>query len=611
MRFLLYGNSPLAGTGYGVQIKHLALQLKKAGHDVAIACTYGHQIGIKDWPTEHGPIRMYPSGWVENSLDIVLAHADHWFDRDPQAGWIIPVTDIWCINPIAKDLAGYRVLPWVPVDHMPAPIDVVRFTHLSGHQPVAMSRFGVAQFVEAGLSPRYVPLAVDTRIYRPSPTAVVDGSEIDGRKLFGIPSDAFAVLMVAMNKDPQDRKGFGAALRGFGLFYQQHPNAVLVLHTDALGAAGSRINLYALAMLCGIPREALVFTDSYAQRLGLPDHMMATLYSVCDVLLAPSKGEGFCVPMIEAQACGTPVIVSDFAAQTELVGAGWLVDGQLEFDPGQNSNYYTAFHHSIAFELAVAAATDLAAMAPAAIEFAARYDVETVWENHWAPLLRSLEPTPPTATHPKMSTVDVIVPLVRPHNRDRFEQSFAATAPLGKARIIEGTADRSYPQNVNACLAQSTADWVLVVGDDVEFQPGWFEAAVPLTDCYDVVGTNDSEPGRIRNPDVAAGVHADHFFVRRQYIDDVGASLDGPGTLIAECYRHWWSDKELVELAKARGVFTPCLESRIVHHHPGYDGREDLREADPVYVAAVASADFDRYLYLTRLPFIDAVRAEL
>lgn len=604
MKFLIYGNSPLVGTGYGVQIKHLALNLKRAGHDVAIACTFGHQVGIKDWPTPHGSIRMYPSGWTEQSLDVLIAHADHFFGGDKQAGWIIPVTDMWCMNPLAKELADYQVLAWTPVDHMPAPTDVLRFFHLSGHQPVAMSEFGRRQFLEAGLNPWYVPLAVDTEVFKPTTHVNVDGNLVDARTLFDIPQDAFVVAMVAMNKDPQDRKGFGAALKAFGQFWKTHTNAVLLMHTDAAGVAGSRLNLKVMAMLAGVPVHTLIFTDGYAQRLGLPDNMLAALYTAADVLLAPSKGEGFCVPMIEAQACGTPVIVSDFTAQPELVGAGWTVHGQLEYDPGQHSNYFTAFHHDIVAKLELAASSDLVALSEQARQFALRYDVQRVWDEHWQPLLASLEPYVPPADKPPMRSVDVIVPLIRDDNRDRLEQSFAATAPL-TARMLHGFAPMTYAENVNECLRRSKADWVLIVGDDCEFLPGWFEAAQTLSDRYDVIGTNDSEPGRIRNREVAAGTHADHFFVRRSYIDDEGASLDGPGSLIAECYQHWYSDKELIELAKARGVFAPCLESRIVHHHPGYDGREDLRDADPIYSAAVASAEADRNTYLARLPFID------
>jgi glycosyltransferase involved in cell wall biosynthesis len=60
---------------------------------------------------------------------------------------------------------------------------------------------------------------------------------------------------------------------------------------------------------------------------------MAAIYSSFDVLLAASAGEGFGIPVIEAQACGVPVIVSDFSAQPELVGAGWVVKGQRQLTP--------------------------------------------------------------------------------------------------------------------------------------------------------------------------------------------------------------------------------------------------------------------------------------
>jgi glycosyltransferase involved in cell wall biosynthesis len=54
-----------------------------------------------------------------------------------------------------------------------------------------------------------------------------------------------------------------------------------------------------------------------------------------DVMLATSYGEGFGIPTIEALACGTPVIVSEFAASTELLGDVWLVDGQQLCDAPQ------------------------------------------------------------------------------------------------------------------------------------------------------------------------------------------------------------------------------------------------------------------------------------
>ena len=42
----------------------------------------------------------------------------------------------------------------------------------------------------------------------------------------------------------------------------------------------------------------------------LTEQEMASLYAACDVLVHPYRGEGFGLPVIEAMACGLPVIVT-------------------------------------------------------------------------------------------------------------------------------------------------------------------------------------------------------------------------------------------------------------------------------------------------------------
>jgi glycosyltransferase involved in cell wall biosynthesis len=62
--------------------------------------------------------------------------------------------------------------------------------------------------------------------------------------------------------------------------------------------------------------------------LGKPDKStLIEIYNAADILLAPSLHEGFGITLLEAMACGTPVITSKVSAMPEVVGdAGILVD---------------------------------------------------------------------------------------------------------------------------------------------------------------------------------------------------------------------------------------------------------------------------------------------
>jgi glycosyltransferase involved in cell wall biosynthesis len=73
------------------------------------------------------------------------------------------------------------------------------------------------------------------------------------------------------------------------------------------------------------------------QRLGLEsdvvfpgfveDEDLPAVYNLADVFIFPSLYEGFGLPVLEAMACGTPVVTSDLSALPEVVGdAGVLID---------------------------------------------------------------------------------------------------------------------------------------------------------------------------------------------------------------------------------------------------------------------------------------------
>jgi hypothetical protein len=80
-----------------------------------------------------------------------------------------------------------------------------------------------------------------------------------------------------------------------------------------------------------------------------------------------------------------------------------------------------------------------------------------------------------------------------------------------------------------------------------------------------VFGTND-----LGNPDVLNGSHATHYLIRRSYADNPGACVSGPQSVLWEGYQHNFTDTELIETAKSRGVFVPVLDSVVEHLHPAW-----------------------------------------
>jgi len=52
----------------------------------------------------------------------------------------------------------------------------------------------------------------------------------------------------------------------------------------------------------------------------MDDDELAALYSLASIFVYPSKYEGFGIPILEAMACGTPVIASNSSSIPEVAG---------------------------------------------------------------------------------------------------------------------------------------------------------------------------------------------------------------------------------------------------------------------------------------------------
>ncbi len=91
-------------------------------------------------------------------------------------------------------------------------------------------------------------------------------------------------------------------------------------HLAVVGPAGwGSVNLSEVAAGAGVPAERLHVVGH------LSDPELAAVYDGAAVLAAPSRAEGFGLPVLEAMAAGVPVVVSDAPALVELVGDAGVV----------------------------------------------------------------------------------------------------------------------------------------------------------------------------------------------------------------------------------------------------------------------------------------------
>lgn len=228
--------------------------------------------------------------------------------------------------------------------------------------------------------------------------------------------------------------------------------------------------------------------------------------------------------------------------------------------------------------------------------------------------LTQMAPSVPPATE----ATAVLVPVLgRPLNAAPFMTSLRASgADLAKVYVIadlDDTATReawegaganvlgyefsggpgTFAQKANIGYTITSQPWMLLVGDDVKFHPGWLDHAQHAArDGAHVIGTND-----LHNPRVVAGEHATHLLVRRAYVDERGASWDGPKVVCHEAYRHNFVDDEIVRVAQQRGVWAMAKDAKVEHLHPAWGGAE----SDDVYALGMSSFDADRDRFLERV----------
>ena len=335
MKAVIYSNAPWSPTGYGQQTAQLCKSLRELGHTAAVVANYGQDGAVCNWEG----IRVYPRGaqmpWGEDILPYVCAVE--------QPDVLLTLVNEWQLNPylwaaLRDANKGMKLVSWTPIERVRVPTDTQKWFEITGAAPLPMSQFGYEQLWQIGANPLPVlPHTVELDVFRPGPG---DRESID--------CDAdFLALHVGMNKGREFiRKGQPSMFLAWRAFLDAYEGtAKLLIHGKEKDIHGA--NLAVLAEACGLTSDDVMYTPEAGQYFPPSNEAVANYYRCADVTLQPSMGEGFGLPALESQACGTPVIVSDFTSQSELCFGGWAVGGTRFWDAAQEGWLLVADHAQI------------------------------------------------------------------------------------------------------------------------------------------------------------------------------------------------------------------------------------------------------------------------
>lgn len=308
-RVMWHSVSPWAPSGYGVQTQIWTRRLKELGHEVIISSFWGIQGGATQWEG----MMVLPGFGGAYCTPSLHQHAKA-FKPD----LVITLGDIWVMD--ANLLREIPAAHWLPSDSRPMSSADRGVAEASGDDLIAMSKFGHQRFLDAGFTNAlYVPHGIDTEVFKP-----LDNVK-ELREACGLTEDHFVIGINQANNDAI-RKALPEQMLAFARFAKNHDDAMLTLHTGVKQEGGQ--DLEAVAENLGI-LDRIRVVDQYRYTSGMITQSdLNEWYNVLDVLSQAVYAEGFGLPVVEAQATGTPVITTNASAMEELNPYGITVDGE-------------------------------------------------------------------------------------------------------------------------------------------------------------------------------------------------------------------------------------------------------------------------------------------
>ncbi len=242
-----------------------------------------------------------------------LGRSDPAYDQlGPSVSRLLPGIDVTLRHaypPVLGPAFGGRVAQFLHWEYGAPPLEWVHAQQRWIDEVWVASTHVREGMVAGGMDPErlaLVPLGVDPARFRPGAEPLDLGDRAPGTRLLFVGGLLW-------------RKGIDLLLAAYLRAFGRGDEVTLVLKD--FGGRGPYVPQEALARV----RE--IQADPRAPRIlhltdDLDDDQMPRLYAACDALVQPYRGEGYCLPIAEAMACGLPAIVPDRGAARDFCDSG-------------------------------------------------------------------------------------------------------------------------------------------------------------------------------------------------------------------------------------------------------------------------------------------------
>lgn len=383
MRILIASDAPWHPTGYGTQLKQFCHRMVEDGHRVFVYCAGAFMGGYVNY--EEGVTVVGAGGNDDRWGNRTWPEIVDFIDPDLIFTWL----DVHGMNNYGWEEAPSYM--WAPIDTHPVPKEEVEILSRAT-KIMSPSRWGMEILKEANLDSVYVPCGIDMQVFDIDPEG---GARWRKQLKPECDEDTFLIGMVGLNTGSPDRKGYGYAFDAIKAFVDNHPDEKIMvyIHADPYGD-GVAINLINLRDRMGLT-NVIAFNPPQLP-WGRPNLYMRDMFNAFDVYLTTSITEGFGVPIVEAQACGKPVVVNACSSVTELAmtPGGYRAPYLADMWVNTCTKVYIPDVPKITFMLE-AAYTDWKEkkLDPDLIRSGVqKYEINHVYNTYWKPLLADAPP---------------------------------------------------------------------------------------------------------------------------------------------------------------------------------------------------------------------------